>query len=68
MESSPRMLDIGVRSPIATNTIVKTGSDSSTAKRSSTGVNVMGPKNAKESLLHNDRECSLLRKKFNGKK
>ena len=45
VERSPRMREIGVRSPVATDRWkeVKTGSDSSTAKRSSTGVSVTGP-------------------------
>ena len=40
VERSPRMLEIGVRSPI-----IKTGSDKSAAKRLATGVNVTGPHN-----------------------
>lgn len=43
VERSPRMRDIGVRSPVETNLIDKTGSDSSNATRSATGASVMGP-------------------------
>ena len=38
VERSPRVQEIGVRSPVAT--VVKTGSESSTAKRSEIGVSV----------------------------
>ena len=44
VERSPRMREIGVPSPVATDLVVKTGSDSSTAKRSATGVSVTGPR------------------------
>ena len=38
VERSSRMLEIGVRSPVAKDLNEKTGSDSSTAKRSAKGV------------------------------
>ena len=38
----PRMREIGGRFPVATD--VKTGSDSSTVKRSATGVSAPGPR------------------------
>ena len=43
VERSPRMREIGVRSPVGTNLIDKTGSDSSYATRLATGASVMGP-------------------------
>ena len=48
VERSPRMREIGVRSPVATDLsrkkLLKTGSDSSTSKRSALGVSVTGPR------------------------
>ena len=44
VERLPHMREIGVRSPVATDLSRKTGSDSSTAKRSATGVSVTGPR------------------------
>ena len=43
VERSPRMREVGVRSE-QTFKVVKTGSDSSTAKRLATGVSVTGPR------------------------
>ena len=43
VERSPRMWKIGVRSSVKTNpSLLKTGSDSFTAKRSASGVSVTG--------------------------
>ena len=42
-EHSPFMPEIGVQSLVATALVIKTGSDSSTAKRLATGVSVIGP-------------------------
>ena len=42
VECSPRMPKIGVRSPVEQTYVVETGSDSSTAKRSASGVNDFG--------------------------
>ena len=42
VERSPHVREIGVRSPVATDPVVKTGNDSSTAKRSATGVCITG--------------------------
>ena len=44
VDRSPRMREIGVRFPVATDLSRKTGSDSSTAKRLATGVSVTGPR------------------------
>ena len=43
LERSPRMREIGVRSPVGTTCLLKQVSDSSTAKRSTTVVSVTGP-------------------------
>ena len=43
VERSPRIREIGVQSPVGTILSLKTGSDSSTAKRMSTSVSVTGP-------------------------
>ena len=43
VERSPRMREIGVRPTVATDLCVKSGSESSSAKCSTTGVSVMGP-------------------------
>lgn len=43
VQRSPRMREIGVRSTVETYLCVKSGSDSSTAKCSTTSVSVMGP-------------------------
>ena len=44
VKRSPRMREIGVRSPIPTDLSLKKGSDRSTAKRSTLGVSVTGPR------------------------
>ena len=44
IERSPRVREIGVRSLVATDPSRKNGSDTSTAKRSATGVSVTGPR------------------------
>ena len=44
VERSPRMREIGVRFPVATDLSRKTGNDSSIVKRSATGVSVTGPR------------------------
>ena len=43
IERTPPMQEIEVRSPVGRTKVVKTGSDSSTAKRSARGVSVTGP-------------------------
>ena len=44
VERSPRVREIGARSPVATDLSRKTDSDSSTTNRSATGVSVTGPR------------------------
>ena len=44
VERSPRMQEIRVRSPVATDRSRETGSESSTAKWSATSVSATGPR------------------------
>ena len=59
VELSPRVPEIGVRSPFVT--VVKTGNDSSNAKRSAIGESVTGPRDDHNKWMPCHSKCCTLK-------